>query len=234
MEILAIILAFEFPYIEGTFILAAITAVYATGHWIHTSADRRARQKEDKRIKDLEDNPFERLQCWIKKIEGKNRGPTWLGEIPNAEIDRKGPDYNPDTAKLILSQNQYFIYIQAFTRMGVTIHKANLRFPGHEPRPQVMNLKNPTVPPEAQRQSSPDTQGGRDLTYTPPIKISEGRAINHIAQIGIESEYTGEIGLRLEVEETGRPYYLAIPCTTQPPSQTALNAAPARPWWKLW
>lgn len=140
----------------------------------------------------------------------------------------------PNADKLRLSEDQYFIYIQVFTKMAMTIHKANLRFHGNEPRPQVMNLKVPNLPPGSQH-NPPDSQGGRNLNYNPPMRVSQGRAINHAAKVGMTSEYTGEISLRLEIQETEIPYYLAIPCTTtQTLTQSALQAAQMNPWWKFW
>jgi len=219
------------PYEPITLVLVVIGTIIALGTWIATSSERSARKLEDKRVKDLADNPFERLQCWIKTVEGGPPGGGWLGEIAPAEVDGRLPDYKAGEV-LVLSRDQYFIYIQIFARTGVTIHKINLRFLGNEPRPQIMNLKTPTLPQDNQRNPM-DTQGGRDLYHD--MTISEGRAINYAARIGIEEDYTGELSLRLEVSNTGRSYVLRIPCTTQePPSQTATRAAPARPWWKLW
>jgi len=215
-----------------TLILVAIGTFIGAATWIATSGDRRARQRKDEKIKDLEDNPFTHLQCWIKRAEGPILADWWRGEITSSEADGRDPDYKASGDVLALAKGQHFIYIQAFARMGATVHKANLRFLDEdEPRPQVMTLRAPSLRIDDQRYSS-DTQGGRNLDHE--ITVSEGRAINYTARIGIEAEYTGELGLRLELLDTGRAYFLKIPCTTQEPPTQAPLPAPARPWWKFW
>ena len=220
VEALVAIAAFSFPYEEATLglvVIGTIIGLIATTigfvTWRSASSDRRTRQQEEKRIRDLEDDPFERLRCWIKKAEPPVLANCWHGELLPAEIDGRDPDYKTNEDILGLSKTQYFIYIQVFAKMGMTIHKANLRFLGNDPRPQVMNLKVPNVPGDSYR--VPDSQGGHDLYHE--ISVSEGRAINYAARIGIEAEYTGALSLRLELRNTGRDYRMKIPCTTQDP-----------------
>jgi len=230
---LVAITTFPFPYQEVTLILVAITTILAIGHWLATSSDRRARQRENKRIEDIEDYPFESLQCWIKKLEVGRLGYVGLDTIDAAEIEGREPDYKINADRLRLSETQYLIYIQVFTKMGMTIHKANLLFLGGKPKPQVITLSNPNIS-EVDQYGQIDSLEGRDLIYRPPFQISKGRAINHITRVSIESEYTGEIGLRLELQENGRSYDLTIPCTTKPPTQTTTDTPQPQHRWKFW
>jgi len=214
-----------------TLSLVAIGTFIGAATWIAASADRRTRQRKDEKIKDLEDNPFTHPQCWIKRAEKPVLADWWQGEITSSEVNGRDPNYKASGDVLALAKGQHFIYIQAFARMGTTVHKANLRFLEDEPKPQVMTLKAPTLKHEDQRHS-PDTQGG--LTLDHEITVSEGRAINYAARIGIETEYTGTLSLRLELLNTGRAYFLTIPCTTQEPPTQAPLTAPRSPWWMFW
>jgi len=101
-----------------TLILVAIGTFIGAATWFAASADRRARQRKDEKIKDLEDNPFTHPQCWIKRAGKPVLADWWQGEITSSEVDDRDPNYKASGDVLALAKGQHFIYIQALARMG--------------------------------------------------------------------------------------------------------------------
>ena len=85
--------AFSFPYQEATFglvvigtIIGLIATIIGVFTWRASSSDRRTRRQDDETLRDLEDNPFERLQCWIKKADPPVSAQTALSTALNRTL----------------------------------------------------------------------------------------------------------------------------------------------------